>query len=374
MLAESITMVGVQFPLGRLRSRRTGYDAAELRPMRWLPTTAVVLLAVVGGGIGALWLLNTWAVRHVGGMDAHDAANLRLDAIKTALTVAAGLGAGVTLLVALRKQSITERGQRFAEEDSREQRITVLYVAAVDQLGNDKAAVRLGGLYALERLGQDNPKLRQTVVDVICAYLRMPYTPPEEVLRRNATHSPLHITADAPTPQPEQQAERREELQVRLTAQRLLRDHFSQTFHEPEAPQSYWRNRHGVPTTIDLAGATLVDLDLRVCELVSTNLRNAQFHGEADLGMAQFHGYTDLDGAQFHGGANLFWAEFHGEADLDGAQFHGRANLNRVQFHGYADLDRAQFHGEANLNSVRFHRAVGPEEAARSAGTGLPSG
>ena len=41
----------------------------------------------------------------------------------------------------------------------------------------------MAGLYALERLGQDNPKLRQTVIDVICAYLRMPYTPPAEILR-----------------------------------------------------------------------------------------------------------------------------------------------------------------------------------------------
>ncbi|MDP9866447.1 hypothetical protein J2S55_005713 [Streptosporangium brasiliense] len=39
--------------------------------------------------------------------------------------------------------------------------------------------MRLAGLYALERLAQDNPGHRQTIVNVICAYLRMPYTPPE---------------------------------------------------------------------------------------------------------------------------------------------------------------------------------------------------
>ncbi|MEV4075213.1 hypothetical protein [Nonomuraea fuscirosea] len=46
----------------------------------------------------------------------------------------------------------------------------------------DPAPGRLGGLYALEQLAQDNrdPVLRQTVVDVICAYLRMPYTPPPD--------------------------------------------------------------------------------------------------------------------------------------------------------------------------------------------------
>src|SRR5215471_11734851 len=100
--------------LVRAWSSRSRRDAGQLHPMRWLPTAALVLSAVVGGGLAALWLLNGWAVRHTTGMSAQDAASLRLEAIKTALTIAAGLGAGVTLLVALRKQSITERGQRFS--------------------------------------------------------------------------------------------------------------------------------------------------------------------------------------------------------------------------------------------------------------------
>src|SRR5262249_37024998 len=153
-------------PLSGWKDRRQR-RGSELRPMRWLPTTALVLAAVVGGGAVALWLLTSWAARHQG----EAGTTLRLDAIKTALTVAAGIGAGVLLIVALRRQSISERSQRHAEEDAREQRITTLYVAAAEQLGSERAAVRLAGLYALERLGQDNPRLRQTVIDVMCAYL-----------------------------------------------------------------------------------------------------------------------------------------------------------------------------------------------------------
>lgn len=65
--------------------------------------------------------------------------------------------------------------------DATERRITELYVKAVEQLGSDKAAVRHSGLYALERVAQDNPEHRQTVDNVLCAYLRVPYpttTPP----------------------------------------------------------------------------------------------------------------------------------------------------------------------------------------------------
>jgi hypothetical protein len=39
------------------------------------------------------------------------------------------------------------------------------------ELGSDEAAVRIGGLTDLERLGQNNADMRQTVVDRICAYI-----------------------------------------------------------------------------------------------------------------------------------------------------------------------------------------------------------
>ena len=60
---------------------------------------------------------------------------------------------------------------------------------AVEQLGSDKAQVRFGGLNALERLAQDNPAHRQAIVNVICSYLRMPFSPtapPASRRRRSA--------------------------------------------------------------------------------------------------------------------------------------------------------------------------------------------
>src|SRR5205814_1143308 len=141
-------------------------DDAPMQVMPFWPVmTAVVLVVLVGGGL-AMWLLGVWAPLPTGVANPE---SLRLDRIKTGLTVAAGLAAGATLLMTLRRQTLSERAQRFAETDALEQRTTALYVAAAEQLGSDKAAVRLAGLYALERLGQDDPKLRQTVFDVWCA-------------------------------------------------------------------------------------------------------------------------------------------------------------------------------------------------------------
>ena len=350
--------------LWKSRRQRRG---SELRPLPWLPATASVLVAVVGGGLVALWLLNSWAGRHQGGMGAEAGATLRLDAIKTALTVAAGLGAGVTLIVALRRQSISERSQRHVEEDAREQRITTLYVAAAEQLGSEKAAVRLAGLYALERLGQDNPKLRQTVVDVICAYLRMPYTPPAEALRGNAQHSPYALGKGDPDPEPEQQPGRRQELQVRLTAQRLIEKHLW-VGYEPDAPEppTYWRGPAGERMNLDLEGAVLVGFSLASCRLEaidltrahllgSTLLHGAQFYGDARLAEVQFHDIASLGGAQFHETLDLQGAQFYGPAGLREAQFHESAYLHKAQFYEKADMVEAQFHADTHLSEAQFH-------------------
>jgi hypothetical protein len=107
-----------------------------------------------------------------------DRANARLDAVRTGLAVGAGVGAAAGLALAFRRQHHQEVATDLTDRDATERRITELYIKAVEQLGSDKAPVRLGGLYALERLAQDNPAHRQTIVNVICAYLRMPFSAP----------------------------------------------------------------------------------------------------------------------------------------------------------------------------------------------------
>ena len=52
------------------------------------------------------------------------------------------------------------------------------FSTAADKLGGDKPpAVRLAGVYAMAGLADDWKENRQTCVDVLCAYLRMPYEP-----------------------------------------------------------------------------------------------------------------------------------------------------------------------------------------------------
>jgi hypothetical protein len=62
-----------------------------------------------------------------------------------------------------------------------EQRLRTMnerFATAAEKLGNDKPpAVRLAGVYAMAGLADDWEENRQTCVDVLCAYLRLPYDP-----------------------------------------------------------------------------------------------------------------------------------------------------------------------------------------------------
>ena len=105
---------------------------------------------------------------------------VQLDVIRTAETLVIGTGGAAALLLTARRQRYTELALVHTDRDATERRITELYTKAADQLGSEKAPVRLAGLHALERLAQNTPEQRQTIGDVICAYLRMPYKPPND--------------------------------------------------------------------------------------------------------------------------------------------------------------------------------------------------
>lgn len=57
-------------------------------------------------------------------------------------------------------------------EVSREEQITERFTRAIDQLGSDKLEVRLGGIYALERIAKDSEKDCWAIMEVLTTYLR----------------------------------------------------------------------------------------------------------------------------------------------------------------------------------------------------------
>ncbi len=330
----------------------------------WWATLVVVLPVALITAAALITLLTFVDVGH----DARD----RIEVIKIGLTVGAGTG-GIVALV------LTGRRQWATEHDNRERRLTELYVKAVEQLGSDKAPVRHGGMYALARVGQDNPDQRQNVVDVLCAYLRGPYTPLGEATplrlglrrpllrtRRSEDRGTGSAARDIPKlpARSEVEDEARQEREVRLTAQRLLARHLDHGDQE-HPPSTFWADMN-----IDLAGATLIDFALssfRVNEAIFTRAKftgdawfgGAKFGGDAVFDEVQFDGYAGFIGVKFDQHAEFGGAKFRGDAGFGGAKFGGETGFAEAMFHGHAEFDEAEFDGDAGFGWAKFGEFAG---------------
>jgi hypothetical protein len=261
----------------------------------------------------------------------------RLDVVKTAGTIVVGTGGAVALLLAARRQRYSELGFETTSHDATERRITELYIKAADQLGSDKAPVRVAGLYALERLADGNPLQRSTIVDVLCFYLRMPFNP--------ADHRPPLEASEVEHDRCERLIQ---ETQVRMTAQRILHRHLKQ----PWSPAS-WQD-----LSIDLTNAYLADADFSYADLTGADLGGADFR-EANLNNANLR-EAHLVGANLSsadlGGANLRVAVLYDatlrDADLRGADLRG-AYLQGADLTGVR-LAEARLEGLSWSNSTKW--------------------
>jgi hypothetical protein len=97
-----------------------------------------------------------------------------------AALIAAGIGV-LTVITTVFTQYLGRRAtSKQLDRTLAEQRTRTLnerFATAAGQLGSDKPAVRLAGVYAMAGLADDWEENRQTCVDVLCGYLRMPYEP-----------------------------------------------------------------------------------------------------------------------------------------------------------------------------------------------------
>jgi hypothetical protein len=284
---------------------------------------------------------------------------------------------------AFRRRHYQEIATVPSDPDATE-RITELYTKAVAQLASDEAPVRFGGFYALERLAQDSPVYRQIIVNAICAYLRMPFSP----------------TAPAGEPEPEVAEGQKgpgtegeagpdgmggtwqQERQVRLTAQRILAEHLrDDRTKDPQFTDTpsarFWNN-----IRLDLTGATLIDFNLVNGVMADANFHGAIFSGDAWFGgatfsaaarfdRATFSGDASFGGATFAAAARFDRATFSGDAQFGGATFGAAAQFGGATFSGDALFGRAVFRGAANFPKAAFRGDALFGEAAFSRGAGF---
>jgi hypothetical protein len=82
-----------------------------------------------------------------------------------------------TLAVQISSRRATSKQLDKTLDEQRTRTLNERFATAAGQLGSDKPAVRLAGVYAMAGLADDWEEDRQTCVDVLCGYLRMPYEP-----------------------------------------------------------------------------------------------------------------------------------------------------------------------------------------------------
>jgi len=346
----------------RIRGIRQGHGGTppvrrnQIRVIRWW----IVVVAFLAAG-GATWAAASWMLTEAN--VAKDPASARIDAVRTSITVGGGVGATVALMLATRRQWLAEHAQNHAQDDATERRFTELYTKAVEQLGSDKASVRLGGFYALERLAQDNESHQQSIVEMICAYLRMTRVPmaseyegPRSTPAAEDLNGPHNADYGSPTTEGHKATEEQaHELQVRLTAQRILTAHLRPDPDWEGGPTNpkYWPS-----INLDLAGATLVNLDMDYCQVHAAIFTHARFVGDVKFYGTFFDGQADFTFAEFIEKAIFSQAEFRWHANFDHAHFYSDADFEWVDFNGRANYCNSTFGGIATFNRARFSKQV----------------
>lgn len=335
--------------------------------MKPVPIVATVVAAVLVAAIG--WMLGpgaSWWLEHVDGVTGLQGEKLAaaVDAVRgRALAVATGLAALLAVYYTARNADTARRTFQLGERGHDTDR----YSKAVEQLGSDQAPVRLGGLYTLEQLAQNNPALRQRIVDVIAAYLRMPYTPPKDDDHEDARPAVPRAAIGGRADQARGR-DPHEERQVRLTAQRILIAHLRcptpttrrRWQRATPPPDEFWSNIY-----LDLTGALLIDFHFYECRVSGATFEGVTFSGVARFDRAVFSSSALFIGATFSDVALFRGATFSGVARFDRAAFNGAALFQEVTFsivsfdgaafNGVGALfDKAAFSGDVLFSSLTF--------------------
>src|SRR5215207_2501932 len=224
-----------------------------------------------------------------------------------------------------------------------QRRITESFTKAVEQLGNDKLQVRLGGIYTLERISRESEPDYWPVMEILTGFVRERARWKGEVsalpridVHQGSSHSPPTDVAAVLT----------------VIKRRDPRN------RERERSQQ-WR--------LDLGFSDLRQADLREAHLEGANLERARLEEAALYGVhlegANLTG-AHLERAGLHE-AHLERAGLH-EAHLEGANLYG-AHLEGAKLTG-AHLEEANLHG---VNGLKQHQL---DDTSGNAETVLPEG
>jgi len=274
-------------------------------------------------------------------------------------TIISAFGLGATAIAAA-GLFFTYLNAQKEQQLNTERLITDRFTKAVEQLGHQDIAVRIGGIYALERIAKDSPKDHWTVMEILTAFVRersslRKLTPPTKdptklenlvpistdiqsaltvIGRRDTNNDPKESIIDL---------QNTNLVNMALTKAKLQESNFFRT------------NLQGAQIVqTEMQGAFFDEAHLESAILVRTNLQNAVFPG-AKLQKTKFFN-ADLRGADFVA-ADLRQTSFV-KTNLQNANFE-QANLQETRFRE-ANLQGATFDNDKRLAQALFCRTTMP--------------
>lgn len=280
----------------------------------------ILFFAALAGLLVAVQIVPEWQVRRAGVRSAvnpeatkpSDLIALQNEMRKTVLQALGGAFAILALYLTYRRVKVSEEGQ-----------ITDRYTKAIEQLGaltakgEPNIEVRLGAIYALERIAQDSPRDHGTIMEVLTAYVRRNAPAPTEPATEEENKAAIKKGP-------------RTEIQAILTV--------------------LGRRKRDCGREYDWLWLDLNRSDLRGTIFAGAPLERVRFIGAHMEGARS--DYAHLEGAYFDI-AHMEGAHFD-DAYMEEATFTG-AYLEGVSF-DHADVKRASFVG-ANLEQALFIRS-----------------
>jgi hypothetical protein len=281
-------------------------------------------IAGVAALLGLLWLALViappWFVQH----RPLEVARAQNDVRTTLLQVFGGVALVVGAYFTYRQLANSREQLAHTREQlqiAQQGQITERFTRAIDQLGHAQLDVRLGGIYALERIARDSPYDQPTIGEVLTAFIRghapwppaMPYQPADTApiddvselqVRAPDVQACLTVLGRGGFASPaEGQGDRLDLHAVDLRHANLVRAHLEEASldgaHLEEANLFDAHLEEATLGDVHLEGATLIDAHLEEASLERAMLRGAHLEG-ATLFEAHLEG-ADLNGASLRG-------------------------------------------------------------------------
>ena len=326
----------------------------------WYIRHFIKLLIGSGLGGGAAAILLPWFLWLHCGMSSGSSDQLRLHL----LYVTGGIIAVLTLLQTnwknqgdrLKIDADIKKNEQDAEKNERDHTRQVhgerrsRYTKAVEQLADEKAAVRLGGIYTLVGLvdewladdildPQEQQKEGQVIINNLCAYIRSPFPLLEKKDKNDTEKSQIY-----------------EEQKIR---QSTLKEFSSRIKYIPAANNlpinNLWRK-----LTYDFSDSKFFyDINFSSAYFMGkVSFSNATFLEDTLFTEAFFKHPAQFNGSDFEKNLNFSRSIFIENADFSKVNFNKYTNFTEVIFNKHADFRGSTFHArdaEADFSKADFN-------------------